>query len=218
MESHNGQYMTPAGVETAMRTRRQVLGTVVAMTTTTLAGCSTEAGEESSGPGLFAPGFTAQTIPERYTCAGGDISPELEFSDVSQETESFALIMDDPDTPSQKPFVHWLIWNIPPNTAALPEGIPTQPRVDLSERETDPGFTVNGTTGSILQGTNDAGEIGYRGPCPPPEDPPHTYEFTLYAVRSTIDVPPGAKRPALESAIQDTLIGKTTITGTFDRK
>lgn len=199
-----------------MRTRRQVLGTVVAMTA--LAGCSSGKSEESSGPGLFAPGFNPQTIPERYTCNGGDISPEIEVSDVSRETEAFALIMTDPDAPGSKPFVHWLIWNIPPDTATLPEGIPNQPRVDLSGRGTDPGFPEKGTSSShILQGTNSTGEVGYSGPCPPQGDGPHIYEFTLYSLQSTLDVMPGAQRPALESAIQNEQIGAATLTGTFER-
>lgn len=197
-----------------MRTRRQVLGTVVAMTA--LAGCSSGKSEESSGPGLFAPRFNSKSIPERYTCDGGDISPIIEISNVSRGTEAFALIMTDPDASGSKPFVHWLIWNIPPNTAALPEGIPNQPRVDLSERVTDPGFPEQGST-SVLQGTNSEGEIGYSGPCPPKKDAPHTYEFTLYSLRSTLDVSPGARRPALESAIQKEQMGATTLTGTFER-
>lgn len=183
-----------------------------------LAGCSTgEAGGNDSAAGLFAPGFETNTIPELYTCAGGNISPELAISDVSRETDSFAIVMDDPDAPSAEPYVHWLIWNIPPNTTTLPEGIPTRPRVELSERGTDPGFPDHEDIGPALQGTNSAGEIGYTGPCPPTEDPPHTYEITLYSLRSTLDVQPGAKRPALESAIEEVLMGDTTITGTFER-
>lgn len=196
-----------------MRTRRQVLGTVVAMTA--LAGCSSGTSDVNSGPGLFAPEFNAQSIPERYTCSGGDISPEIEITDVSRETEAFALIMVDTDAPGSES-VHWLIWNIPPNTAALPEGIPNQPRVDLSERVTDPGFPEQNPP-SVLQGTNSASEIGYSGPCPPQKDAPHTYEFTLYSLRSTLDVSPGARRPALESAIQNERLGATTLTGTFER-
>lgn len=203
-----------------MRTRRQVLGTLGALgTVTALAGCSSRADRQSGGAGLFAPEFSDLSIPDQYTCAGGDISPELEFSDVSFDTEAFALIMVDVDASGSKPFVHWLIWNIPANTTTLPEGIPQQPRVELSERGTDPGFpaTDTETTRPIRQGTNGFGEIGYRGPCPPPEEPPHTYEFTLYSLRSTIDVAPGAKRPALESAIQSELVGETTLLGEFDR-
>jgi Raf kinase inhibitor-like YbhB/YbcL family protein len=197
-----------------MRTRRQVLGAVVGMSVA-FAGCSST-GTTNSGAGLFAPEFETNTIPELYTCEGGNISPELEFSDVSRGTDSFAIVMDDPDAPGSKPFVHWLIWNIPPNTKTLPEGIPTRPRVELSQRSTDPGFPDH-DVGPALQGTNSAGEIGYTGPCTPTGDPPHTYEITLYSLQATLDVKPLAKRPALESAIDDALIGKTTITGEFER-
>jgi Raf kinase inhibitor-like YbhB/YbcL family protein len=200
-----------------MRTRRQVLGAAVAGAMA-LAGCSAgKAGGDNSAAGLFAPGFESGTIPELYTCEGGNISPELAISDVSRETDSFAIIMDDPDAPGSEPYVHWLIWNIPPNTTTLSEGIPTQPRVELSDRGTDPGFPEHESIGPALQGTNSADEIGYTGPCPPPEDPPHTYEITLYSLRSTLDVQPGAKRSTLESAIEDALMGTTTITETFER-
>jgi Raf kinase inhibitor-like YbhB/YbcL family protein len=176
-------YMFAPNVQTLMRTRRQILGGVVAMSVA-FAGCSSsgmngennskssEGGENgNAGAGLFAPGFKTNTIPDLYTCEGGDISPELDFSDVSRETNSFAIIMGDPDAPGSEPFVHWLIWNIPPNTTTLPEGIPTRPRVELSERGIDPGFPRH-EVGPALQGTNSAGEIGYTGPCSSPEDPP----------------------------------------------
>jgi Raf kinase inhibitor-like YbhB/YbcL family protein len=232
-------YMFAPNVRTLMRTRRQVLGSVVAMSVA-FAGCSSSGMSEEStaeasekgkksdvgtsekeeknntGAGLFAPGFNTNTIPNLYTCEGGNISPDLEFSDVSRATDSFAIIMDDPDASGSEPFVHWLIWNIPPNTTTLPEGIPTRPRVELSERGIDPGFPKH-ERGPALQGTNSSGEIGYTGPCPPPEDSPHTYEITLYSLRSTLDVQPGAKRPALESAIEDVPMGKTSITGEFGR-
>jgi Raf kinase inhibitor-like YbhB/YbcL family protein len=183
---------------------------------TMFAGCSGSGTTDNSGAGLFAPGFETNTIPQLYTCDGGNISPELEISDVSRETNSFAIVMDDPDAPGSEPFVHWLIWNIPPNTTTLPEGIPTRPRVELAERSTDPGFPEH-DVGPAFQGTNSAGEIGYTGPCPPTGDPPHTYEITLYSLQSTLDVKPKAKRSDLGSAIEDVLIGKTVITGEFGR-
>lgn len=162
-----------------MRTRRQVLG---AVTVTVLAGCSDETDESPSAAGLFVPSISAGEITETHTCDGGDSSPSIEISDVSPETGSFALIMDDLDAPGPKPFVHWRIWNIPPNTTEIPGGVPKRPTVELSERKTAPGFPGNEASGPIVQGTNSAGEVGYTGPCPPRGEGPHTYEFTVLII------------------------------------
>src|SRR5215469_5256194 len=64
-----------------------------------------------------------QPIPQKYTCDGGDVSPQLQWSKAPRETKSFALIADDPDAPAGT-WVHWVIYNIPANTNALPEGVP----------------------------------------------------------------------------------------------
>ncbi|WP_185715694.1 YbhB/YbcL family Raf kinase inhibitor-like protein [Halocatena pleomorpha] len=197
-----------------MRTRRQVLGTVVTMTV--LAGCSSET-EQDPSPGLFAPAFSDGSIPAQHTCDGSNSSPEIEISDVARETESLALVMVDADVPSPEPYVHWLIWNIPPDTAVLPSGIPQRATVSLSERGTDPGFPDSGTNGPIVQGTNSANEIGYTGPCPPRGDGPHTYAFTLYSLTSMLTVNPGATWADLKTAMQDQRLGSATLTATYER-
>lgn len=198
-----------------MRTRRQVLGTVVTMTV--LAGCSGEADEETPAASLFAPTFSNGSIPEQYTCDGGNSSPEIKISDVSRETESFALVLIDTDAPGPEPYVHWLVWNIPPDTMSLPEGVPQRPTVSLSERGTDPGFPDSDTTDPIVQGTNSENEVGYMGPCPPSEDGSHTYEFTLYSLSSMLDVKPGTTWPDLEAAMANKRRGSTTLTATYER-
>lgn len=198
-----------------MRTRRQVLGTVATMTV--LAGCSAETDEETTAASLFAPSFLEGTIPEQHTCDGGGSSPEIEISDVPRETESLALIVNDLDAPGPEPYDHWLVWNIPPNTRALPEGIPQRPTVSPSERGTDPGFPEDDPSGPIAQGTNSADEVGYAGPCPPNEGEAHTYEFTLYSLNTMLNLEPGATRADLESAMENERRGSTTLTATYER-
>ena len=51
-------------------------------------------------------------IPEEYTCISQDISPPLQWHDAPSGTQSFVLIMDDPDAPSGT-WDHWLLYNIP---------------------------------------------------------------------------------------------------------
>lgn len=61
-------------------------------------------------------------IPEKYTCDGADVSPQLSWSGMPEGTESFTLIMDDPDAPGGT-FTHWVVYNLPPSTTELDEGI-----------------------------------------------------------------------------------------------
>lgn len=144
-----------------------------------------------------------EPIPTRYTCDGENVSPTLQFTSVPEEAESTAVVVDDPDAPTTEPFVHWLLWNVPPDTQRLPRGIPNTVTVE--------------SLGGARQGTNDAGSLGYTGPCPPREDGTHTYRFTVYAVDSLLEVEAGSERPALDSALRDRVLGRVTLTGTYDR-
>jgi Raf kinase inhibitor-like YbhB/YbcL family protein len=91
-----------------------------------------------------------QVIPVRYTCDGQDISPPLRWGQAPEGTKSFALLVEDPDAPSGT-FDHWILFNIPPVTTELSEGIPNLPVLDYG----------------MKQGVNGFKRIGYGGPCPP---------------------------------------------------
>jgi hypothetical protein len=131
-------------------------------------------------------------IPSKYTCDGEDVSPELEFSDIPQETESLAIVMDDPDCPSGT-FDHWVVWNIPPETEMIMEG---------KEPE--------GT-----QGSTGFGRRGYGGPCPPSGT--HRYFFKLYALDSMLDLEEGSSKDELERAIEGHIIEKAVLMGRYSR-
>lgn len=111
--------------------------------------------------------------------------------------------MDDPDAPGDRPDVHWLLWNVPPGTTEIPEGVPTNRRV--------------GALGDAAQGRNSSGSVGYTGPCPPPDDGAPTYRFTLYPLDERLEPYPGASREELDAAMNGRTIGDTAITGTYDR-
>lgn len=121
---------------------------------------------------------------------------------VPEGAKTFALVMDDPDA-GRRPYVHWLVWDVPPDRTEWPTGVPDGERVEA--------------LGGAIQGTNSRGTVGYVGPCPPPGDGPHTYRFTLYALGSSLGLDPGANRSAVESAIEDVQHGVTTLRGTFER-
>src|SRR6266545_1965858 len=135
---------------------------------------------------LTSEAFTdGESIPARFTCDGEDVSPSLKWQGWPDGTESFALIMDDPDAPSGT-FTHWLIYDVNAQARTLPEG------VEKTER---PANSEGG-----MQGKNDFGDIGYGGPCPPGGDA-HHYNFRLYALDSHVDLDPGASKDELLKAM-----------------
>ncbi len=140
-----------------------------------------------------------ERIPEKYTADGPDVSPPISWEGVPEGTASIAVICDDPDAP-RGTWVHWLIWNIPAESQGLPEGVPP-------DRELPDGSR---------QGTNDFGRIGYGGPAPPPGTP-HRYYFRVYALDTRLDVPAGARRDALESAMRGHVLAQGELMGTYGR-
>lgn len=144
---------------------------------------------------LSSTAFAAgEAIPARYGCDGEDLSPPLDWSGVPAEARSLALIVDDPDAPSGT-FTHWLAWGVDPGKGGLGEGEPAP-----------------------VEGRNDFGATGYRGPCPPPGHGRHRYVFRLHALDRELDVPPGASRQELEQAIVDaSVLAVVELVGTYER-
>ena len=137
------------------------------------------------------------TIPKKYTCDGEDVNPQLSISGVPSNAKSLAIIMDDPDAnypdAQDGAWVHWVVWNIPSETTEIPEG---------------QGENVG------VQGMN-SGESGYNGPCPPAK---HTYRFFLYALDTTLDLPAGATKEDLKSAMNGYIIAQTELDGEYETK
>lgn len=210
-------------VPTSMTSRRRFLGKAgaglgagtvlpgLAGCVSTFGGSETETGGEtaggttvdSGGMSLSSSAFEAgRPVPTRYTCDGANESPPLSVAGVPDGTVSLSLVVDDPDAPGD-PYVHWLVWNLPPDVGDVPAGVPASERVDSLD--------------GAVQGTNSSGDVGYTGPCPPKSDGAHTYRFTLYALEQDLDLDPGAKRPALAEAMADAVVARTRLTGTYDR-
>ena len=164
---------------------------------------------ETPSPGGDAAAFSltseafknGETIPTRYTCDGENVSPPLAWDGAPAETNAFALVMDDPDAPGGT-FTHWVLYGLGSTALNLPEGVETVP------------MPASGLAGS--QGSNDAGGIGYTGPCPPPGDP-HRYSFTVYALDGLVDVGPGASKEDLLSAMEGHVLAETELVGTYGR-
>jgi Raf kinase inhibitor-like YbhB/YbcL family protein len=116
-----------------------------------------------------------------YTCDGTNISPELDWKNAPDGTKSFALILSDPDAPSGT-FYHWVVYNIGKNVTALPEN-------------------VSANANDVKTGANSWGRKKYSGPCPP-QGQTHHYIFTLYALDTSMVLPPDTDAQTLLKAMQ----------------
>jgi Raf kinase inhibitor-like YbhB/YbcL family protein len=115
------------------------------------------------------------------------------------------VICDDPDAPTNEPWVHWLIWNIPPKRHGLPEGLPRHDEL----------------TGTVTarQGANSfaSDNVGYRGPAPPPGHGTHHYHFKVYALDTTLDLPAGSDRDRLMAAMEGHVLADGELVATYER-
>jgi Raf kinase inhibitor-like YbhB/YbcL family protein len=137
---------------------------------------------------VFADG---ESIPERHTCDGDDVSAPLAWGAPPDGTVALALCLDDPDA-GRYPFTHWLAWDLPLEGA-------------LGEGEAAPA-----------EGRNDFGAPGYRGPCPPPGKP-HRYVFTLYALDAEPSLGPSDRRLSFDKAIEGHVLASAELTGLYER-
>lgn len=135
------------------------------------------------------------SIPSQYTCDGEDISPPLSWQDEPKNTKSFVLIVDDPDAPVGN-WVHWILFNIPEAIHELSENLSSLP---------------NGAQ----FGKNSWEKSTYGGPCPPNGE--HRYFFKLYALDTLLNLPAGATKSQIESAMRGHIIATAKLLGKYKR-
>jgi len=150
---------------------------------------------------LSSPAFAHNgAIPIDNTCDGKDLSPPLSWSGRPVGTQSFVLIVDDPDAPDpaapKMTWVHWLLYNLPADLGQLPEG---------------PGDLPGGT----MEGLNDWKRTGYGGPCPPKGR--HRYFFKLYALDCRLSDLHRPTKAKLEAAMSGHILAEATLIGTYQR-
>jgi len=138
-------------------------------------------------------------IAQKFTCDGADVSPHLTWTEPPAGTKSFALLSDDPDAPVGN-WNHWVLWNLPPETRSLAEGL------------SKAGKLPDGSQ----QGNNDFRKTGYNGPCPPPGKP-HRYYFKLFALDAKLDLNPGAGKRDLEAAMKGHILAQSEWMGRYGR-
>lgn len=140
-----------------------------------------------------------EAIPRKFTADGADRSPRIDIQGVPPSVRSLALICDDPDAPMGT-WVHWVLFNLPPTTSSLPEGI-------------GPSATL--PDGSV-HGRNSWSRLGYGGPSPPPGKP-HRYFFKVYALDIRLALAAGATAGEVEGSCEGHVLASAQMMGTYGR-
>jgi Raf kinase inhibitor-like YbhB/YbcL family protein len=135
-------------------------------------------------------------IPRKYSGEGEDVSPPLAWTGAPEGTKEFALLCDDPDAPTPKPWVHWVVYKIPAGTSSLAEGSP----------------------GGALEGRTDFGRTGYGGPMPPAGHGTHRYHFRIYALDAALALEAGATKEELLAAMKGHVLAEGELVGTYKRR
>lgn len=139
--------------------------------------------------------LSGSPIPREFTGDGAGISPPLEWTDPPAGTEELVLICDDPDASSEVPFVHWLLYGIPPDVRGLPAGISLG-----------------------IRGVGSTGRLGYTPPMPPVGSGSHRYRFRLIALDHATNLEPGADGDTVLRACDDSVLAETRLVGLYQRE
>lgn len=149
---------------------------------------------------ISSPDFASGAdIPKKFTCSGNDLSPHLQWTAPPANTQSFALLVDDPDAPAGT-WNHWFVWNVPATMRSLPQGLGKDAHLPAGPE----------------QGMNDFHKIGYNGPCPPPGKA-HRYYFKIFALDTKLTLKAGAVKRDLEAAMNGHVVAQAEWMGRFAR-
>ena len=142
---------------------------------------------------IASPAFAENAkIPKIYAKLGGNQRPPLEISDVPANTKSLVIICHDPDAPGHDGFYHWTVWNLPSKTTEI---------------------TGESLPADAVEGITSWGLPGWGGPPPPLGT--HRYQFYVYALDTTLDLPSDTKPKELIAALTPHIISQAVLTGKF---
>jgi hypothetical protein len=146
--------------------------------------------------------LTDKQVFNGFGCTGGNVSPQLGWSEPPAGTKSFVVTVYDPDAPTGSGWWHWVVYNIPAEARELPAG----------------AGSGTGLPAGALQGRTDFGAPGFGGACPPPGDKPHRYIFTVYALKvDKLEVPPEATAALIGYMTNANKLASATFTATYGR-
>jgi Raf kinase inhibitor-like YbhB/YbcL family protein len=152
--------------------------------------------------------LSSQAFPDegkidlRHSGYGDNVSPPLEWTPVAG-AGAYAIVVEDPDAPMEKPFVHWMIWNIPGQVTSLAEGVPNNAELVTPQ--------------DARQGKNDNDSFGYFGPRPPQGHGVHHYHFQIFALDGPLTLHTDADLRALTNAMQGRVIADGELVGTYEQ-
>ncbi|MGQ0736850.1 MAG: YbhB/YbcL family Raf kinase inhibitor-like protein [Acidobacteriota bacterium] len=147
-----------------------------------------------------------QPIPRDYTADGKNISPPITWSNLPAGTKELALVCEDPVAPTPQPFVHWVVYKIPPTAKGLPEGMPI-----------DATTAMPADLAGTIQGMSGFRRPIWRGPAPPKPGVVHRYHFIVFALDAVLDLQPGLTKPQLLEAMKGHIIGQGQLVATYER-
>ncbi|KRA66377.1 phospholipid-binding protein [Caulobacter sp. Root655] len=140
-------------------------------------------------------------LADRHSAYHDNLSPPLVWTPVA-DAAAYAIIVEDPDAPRDRPFIHWLIWNIPGEATSLPEGLPQ-------------GASL-GLVGGATQGRNDSGAVGYFGPRPPVGHGVHHYHFQIFALAERLPFGPETQLSDLVNALKGDSLASADLIVTYE--
>jgi Raf kinase inhibitor-like YbhB/YbcL family protein len=188
------------------------LTSVVLVTLSVIAPTAGTAQTSGAGPAHFTltssafnsgGNIPAAQVYKGFGCSGGNLSPALSWSGAPPATQSFALLVHDPDAPTSSGWWHWILYNLPATVTSLPEGA----------GDRNPHLLPAGA----VQGRTDFGSAGYGGPCPPP-GAPHHYHFRLYALKvAKLDLPANASAALIAFNVHAQALAEADLVGLYGR-
>ena len=132
-----------------------------------------------------------EAMPKTYTCGAGE-SPPLSFSQVPEEVQSLAIIVEDIDRISG-PYTHWTLWNLPRRSVLVQD------------------FETYPVEGATLGTADDGKTLGWLAPCPP-EGETHRISFHAYGLDTTLDLPEGANSTLVQKTVDAHIIAEASLT------
>ncbi len=153
---------------------------------------------------VTSPAFgDAAALPARFTQDGVKLSPPLAWSGIPVGTAALVLLVEDADSPTPKPIVHAIAWDLDPASEGLSEGALASPGSD-------------GTVEEV--GKNTFLKAGYLPPDPPTGHGPHRYLFQVYALNRHLGLDGAPGRGALLEAMHGHVLAKGVLVGTYERR
>lgn len=141
---------------------------------------------------LSSPEFAGgDPMPVVHTCDGAGTSPPLQWASTPPAAE-LAVVVRDPDAGG---FVHWVVTGIDPLVQGLAEGAVPE---------------------GAVEATNDAGTLGWTGPCPP-AGTTHTYELVLHALPEPLTLEPGTDGRQAAAMVEGASSAQAVLTATYSR-